>query len=265
MKKQILNVALGALVIASSMSIQSCKKGENDPGLSLKSRKARLTGEWTLKSMEMTEKSSHNMVSTPNKASTTEKSPDFTTVTKVDNEAVTITITKTTVDTTVTDVKTGTYKCKMNIEKDGTFKFEITKNFVESDDTYTTTTNIVEAIEGLWAFVEGSKELELKDKERVMMQNRKKTITQTVTSSSTAPGSVTSTTTTTSTVTYDGVSGGEYDIRVIDKLSNKEVVLIWENLINTISSTDYPAGSYFNDIVSNSNNSSTGTATYTQE
>lgn len=38
------------LVLASFLLAPSCRKGEDDPFLSLRSRKARLTGEWKLKS-----------------------------------------------------------------------------------------------------------------------------------------------------------------------------------------------------------------------
>jgi hypothetical protein len=50
MKKTIFYLSL-LLVFFSGMT--SCKKGENDPSLSLKSRKARLTGEWKLSTAEI--------------------------------------------------------------------------------------------------------------------------------------------------------------------------------------------------------------------
>ena len=46
---KILRFLLTAAII-STFFLASCKKGENDPLLSLRSRKARLVGEWTLKS-----------------------------------------------------------------------------------------------------------------------------------------------------------------------------------------------------------------------
>jgi len=50
MKKNLLFLALA--VIASSTLLSSCKKGENDPFLSLKSRDARITALWKLTSAE---------------------------------------------------------------------------------------------------------------------------------------------------------------------------------------------------------------------
>ena len=50
MKKNLLFLALA--VIASSTLLSSCKKGENDPFLSLKSRDSRITALWMLTSAE---------------------------------------------------------------------------------------------------------------------------------------------------------------------------------------------------------------------
>lgn len=48
-----LKIAL-LVVLAAAFVLPSCKKGENDPFLSLHSRKARVVGEWTLKSGTIT-------------------------------------------------------------------------------------------------------------------------------------------------------------------------------------------------------------------
>lgn len=52
MKTKKLLMALVAVVIMAP-SFQSCKKGENDPGISFSSRKARVAGEWTVTDMSM--------------------------------------------------------------------------------------------------------------------------------------------------------------------------------------------------------------------
>lgn len=41
-----------ALIASLAMPFESCKKGDGDPGLSLRSRKGRVTGEWKLTRME---------------------------------------------------------------------------------------------------------------------------------------------------------------------------------------------------------------------
>ncbi len=53
MKKNILFIALGLII--GSVTLTGCKKGENDPFLSLKSRDARITANWKLVKVESTE------------------------------------------------------------------------------------------------------------------------------------------------------------------------------------------------------------------
>ena len=55
MKTQI-KIAIAALVLAS-FAFEGCKKGENDPAISLLTRKARMTGDWTVSSGSGTETS----------------------------------------------------------------------------------------------------------------------------------------------------------------------------------------------------------------
>ena len=50
MKKVVLMLTLGGLMLATP----SCKKGENDPFLSLSSRKARVAGAWDVTGWEST-------------------------------------------------------------------------------------------------------------------------------------------------------------------------------------------------------------------
>jgi hypothetical protein len=50
MKKNILFIALGLII--GSVTLTGCKKGENDPFLSLKSRDARITANWKLVKVE---------------------------------------------------------------------------------------------------------------------------------------------------------------------------------------------------------------------
>lgn len=45
--KAITKIAVAALILGS-LALESCKKGEGDPALSLRSRKARFAGEWTV-------------------------------------------------------------------------------------------------------------------------------------------------------------------------------------------------------------------------
>jgi len=50
------------IIVIISFSLTNCKKGEDDPFLSLRSRKNRICGEWTLKSGNQTQKNSNSEI-----------------------------------------------------------------------------------------------------------------------------------------------------------------------------------------------------------
>ena len=52
---------LGVAALFIALAFQSCKKGEEDPGLSLSSRTSRLAGEWKMVSMDVTANSTATM------------------------------------------------------------------------------------------------------------------------------------------------------------------------------------------------------------
>jgi hypothetical protein len=96
----IIALALGLLV--------SCKKGENDPGLSFRSRDKKVVGEWSVESFE-----NYNL--------------SQTTTTKTEIKEVyagsTISTTNTTGTQTNTAVSTASYKGNLTINKDGTAQY----------------------------------------------------------------------------------------------------------------------------------------------
>lgn len=102
MKKTIkfLVIAITAVGLFSA-----CKKGENDPFLSLKSRTARITGEWKLTSSSS---SSTYVYNGPimNTSNTSSSSYDGTTMTETDNGST----------------STYSYTMTLTIEKDGSYK-----------------------------------------------------------------------------------------------------------------------------------------------
>lgn len=127
MKKIILSLLVVAFVIPAFVS---CKKGENDPFISLKTRKARLTGDWALTAGSVTE---------------TDDQGNFT-VTSFDGDYKTVS----------GIVKPTVYTENYSILKDGTF----TSTRVEGSTTYT--------YEGTWYFGGKSETLDLKNKESVV-------------------------------------------------------------------------------------------------
>lgn len=121
-------------------SADSCKKGENDPFISLKSRKARLVGEWKLV------EGNTSVISTSG------------------------TDTYTFTESMLTSVESGVSTTKAYTEsftfgKDGKYKYSSnTDNGVETEDE-----------EGVWTFGVKSVELDQKAKETVVLYQQKYT------------------------------------------------------------------------------------------
>ncbi|MEI7595113.1 MAG: hypothetical protein WCK02_05140 [Bacteroidota bacterium] len=159
------------LLVACAMAmplLNSCKKGENDPGISLKSRKARLTAEWTLKEGTETETSG--------------------------------TTTVTTYTGTSVSYGSGTaspYSETLTYNTDGTFEWKMVSGL--NSNTY----------EGSWFFGSKIKELDLKNKESVIMV---------CTKSTSVSGGVTN------QATYDGANAQIFTF-IIDELKSKELIL----------------------------------------
>ena len=142
---------LSALVIAGSFS--GCKKGENDPFLSLRSRKSRLEGNWVIVKEEVSE--------TNINGSTTEM------IQSVYDGKMKVTTTTTTVgalSTTVID--TVKYTVNFDIKKDGNYKI-IAANENKIDIVTT---------EGTWLFLGKSKLNDLKNKEAILLTTTKQVV-----------------------------------------------------------------------------------------
>lgn len=161
------------ILIVVGMALPACKKGENDPGISLKSRKARLTGEWKL-----------------TEGSTTQTSGSTTATYAYNGSTCTV--------TSGGFSSTDPYTEKIEFLKDGTFEYVIT----EGADLTT--------IKGSWYFGGKAKDLDIKNKESVVLL---------ITSEVYTSGG------TTSTYTYTGSQIGTY-VLYLDKLSNKQIVII---------------------------------------
>lgn len=132
--KTTIKVLIAAMAI-SSVGFVGCKKGEGDPFLSLKSRKARLSGEW---------KVSAGKGSDTDASGTDNWVYDGTTQT-----------TTTSTNNTITDKYTVTYE----FEKDGAFKM------VQTDNN--TSTAIVTTVTGTWNWTGGVGDV--KSKSQIVM------------------------------------------------------------------------------------------------
>lgn len=139
--------AFGLVAIMFISVFTGCKKGENDPALSLLSRTARITGVWELTNANYAE------------------NYELGTITySFNNETGIKTEVSTGFGTTFTS--NYTFSSTLTINKDNTYTLVET----ETDDGTTTTTT-----EGYWYFAPKNKELELKNKEAVVFQITKVT------------------------------------------------------------------------------------------
>ncbi len=183
MRKAVFMIMVGAL----AFSMTSCKKGANDPALSLKSRKARLAGEWTLKEGEVVN------IYTSSGTSTT-----YTTTFTGSNQTYSDGSSSTTTPYTLT----------WEFDKKG--KYNSTE--VDDGDTYTE--------EGFWQFLGKSKSAEKKNKEAISIYAR-----------TTVSGGTTS--------NYEGKSNLSDVVYTLDKLSSKELVILYDfKIIDSSGDTD---------------------------
>ncbi len=125
------------LVIINGILFNACKKGENDPSLSLKSRTARLNGEWKLISGEIT---------TTTDTNTTVETYDGATVVTTYNG---------------TQVSNVVYTDNITFDKNGTY----TRSWTSDTASYTEN--------GYWAWMNKNKEADIKNKEALGMSATK--------------------------------------------------------------------------------------------
>ena len=223
--------ALASIVLAITFTTSSCKKGENDPGISLRSRTSRLSGEWTLASSEYNSSYSRTNITDSNDkySSSTVTSYDGTTMNSTHSYTDKSWITGK--DTTIVSVSSYLYSKKLTINSDGTFNMET----VTIDNNTTTTRKT----EGGWTWVKANDNLELSNKESFVIAPTKTTSTYSTGESYTS--------------TYEGVDSETIQL-IIDRLANDELILITNTQSNSTNSTG--------DV---STSTETGTSRYTQE
>lgn len=159
MKKQFLFAVLGLIMTATVLD--SCKKGENDPFLSLKSRKSRMAGEWTI---------------TKGEGSTSDPASQTTSTWTYDGSTYTV---NATVGSTTFPPATSTRTMTITIEKDGTYS---SSTSITSGNNTTTMTE-----KGTWNFT--GKIGEWKNKDHVVFSpTEQTTVANNTTSTSTYTG-----------------------------------------------------------------------------
>jgi hypothetical protein len=181
--KKLTKAVLAILVVASS--ITACKKGEDDPGLSLSSRKSRLAGEWKVATYDeaITDVTTNNGLT--NVTTRTEVN-----TTKIAGSVITITSNVTSTQqsfSSYTETETGTLsEYNYTIEKDGTWTSKKVTKMTSKSSTNTISgapatisLNITTTIEssGTWQFLGKNSGAELKNKEAVLLSTAKMTTT----------------------------------------------------------------------------------------
>lgn len=136
--KKILIVSLALL--STGILFDGCKKGENDPFLTLSGRRARLAGDWKMTGLTGT-------------FTSTDASGTDTDVISYDGTNITIT------SNGVASPPVA-YSMSLSLEKKGGFTQTVTDAFSGSSQTQTTS--------GQWYFAGKNKQLELKNKEAII-------------------------------------------------------------------------------------------------
>lgn len=206
---------LSLSVLAATLLFSACKKGENDPSISLVSRKARVAGEWNV----------DKMVSTDNSVSGTTTYADAETF---DGTTYTSTSSVTSGGTPTTETITGTIaKNTVTFTKDGTFTMEANYTTTETQTsgggyTEVTTKVYTNKTEGSWNFL--GKVDEFKNKERIVLNYTKGSSSVATTTVTTFGGSSTTTTgSNSSDFTYN--DGEASEVWAIDRLASKEMIV----------------------------------------
>lgn len=226
--KQTLFLGLMALMVIPTFN--SCKKGEDDP-TSLRSRKARLTGEWNLESAEY--KSTNTNEPSGGSKSTNVTDHTFTGGNYTQYETSTTTLGG--LSFVDRDTATGSMSETLTFEKDGTFKRIQTKEFTEVEtfdnafnkEVTTTVTKEIMEISGTWDFNDGIGDNKSKEMVLLFMNEGKTTEDVKETVVKTDKGNNQTTTennTSLSTMSFTGSLYNDVQIINLSRLANDEMI-----------------------------------------
>jgi hypothetical protein len=253
-KKLIIALSVAALV---APTLESCKKGENDPGLSLRSRKGRVAGEWKVSKMDYKASSTGSSVETytPISGPATVTNTSYTQDETISFDGTNFkhtekySNTNNNVTTTSDTTYTGTGEIKFTFEKDGTFtksetrkytRTNVTTPFTGATQTVTWTQETTETTTGTWNFTAGIGK-ENKNKDGLVLTFVSTEIKTTTNNKSDFTFNNTTTTTTTVTNRTDKVTYDTNEIHenwYLDRLANKEIVAKVSGKTTTTSVSD---------------------------
>jgi hypothetical protein len=218
MKKLLLCVA--AITVLLPL-INGCKKGEGDPLLSLRSRKERVAGEWTIDHWEEASSYSSSNVSNGNTAVNS-----GTITSKINGAIYTTSQTYADNSATYTTSATGNVTARITFTKDGTFTRTIECSDVHAASVsllnydsihYEYTYDRTTVTSGTWNFL-GGIEAEYKSKERIILNILQEEINYDETDQD---GSIQS-----NDYSYSYANGESSEIWQVTTLKNKEMDLL---------------------------------------
>lgn len=178
-------VLMSALAIATiATTITSCKKGDEDGGLSLSGRKSRIAGEWTVdkEATDYTTTDKNNGTTVYTDTRTGKSTFEGGSYSSSWTQSSTLAGSGSSNGSSAGSVTSYT----MTIEKDGTWKskkeYKVTSSTYTGGNPATTTTSakdetITVESEGTWQFLGKNKSLEEKNKESVSFNTTKETTT----------------------------------------------------------------------------------------
>ncbi|MBC7412368.1 MAG: hypothetical protein H7331_07930 [Bacteroidia bacterium] len=251
-------LTLSVLALATVASITSCKKGEEDPTLSLTSRKSRFAGEWKLDTQDMT---STTKGTDPQGTSVSVSKYTWTaTTTKEENSYTGAGSSVTTTTTKEGTVTTNAY----SIKKDGTWsstKLFTLKSTSNNGNTVKETTYDIKET-GTWNFL-GKNDPNTKNKEQVALSTLTKNTIETELKTNTFGGqSFKETDVQTNAVSY--AKGQASGVWTLLRLANKEMKIVTDINMNGTYSNSNTSGSMTTTSSVTSSTVSTGTMTLKQ-
>jgi hypothetical protein len=197
-------IAILSSILLSGVVFTGCKKGEGDPALSLKSRKARLTGEWAISAATSTETDD-----TPTTMTTTWSGSSVTQM-------------YTSPSGSVTGNGSGTYV--LTIEKDGTWEMKQSMTITYGGTPSFTDISTMTA-KGTWNWT--GKVGELKNKSQVVFTTFSETMFDGTDTEST---------------TYTG-GDAPVTVYDIYQLKNKELIFKWDGATSSVVSSSSSSSS----------------------
>jgi hypothetical protein len=253
-KKLIIAFSVAAIV---APTLESCKKGENDPAISLRSRKARVAGEWTVSKMDYKASSKGTSVETytPISGPATVTNTSYTQEETISFDGTNFKHTEKYTDTynnvTTTDdtTYTGTGEIKFTFEKDGTFTRTETRKYTRTNvtapitgatQTVTWTQEITETTTGTWNFTAGiGKDNKNKDGLVITYVSSEEKVTTTNKVDYTVSNTTTTTTTVTNSTTKTTYDTNEiHENWYLDRLANKEIIAKISGKVTSTSVTN---------------------------